>query len=303
MNLSSELLQYVFSGVAIGAIYGMVALGFNIIYNATGIINLAQGEFVMLGGMVMISLTAGLKLPLVLAFFLSVGLVTLIGIALERGAIHPLKDPTIMTLIIITVAASILLKGSAMFVWGKDTFTLPPFSSNNPINVAGAFLTPQTIWILGIMGASVVVLAVFFTFTMTGKAMRACAVNRLAASLMGINVKLMVMLSFAFSAALGAVAGIIITPVALMDYDRGTMLAIKGFAAAVLGGLGSNIGAVIAGFVIGLMESFGAGLISSGYKDAIALLVLLIVLFIRPGGIMGAERTSGGKRVSLRRTR
>jgi branched-chain amino acid transport system permease protein len=123
---------------------------------------------------------------------------------------------------------------------------------------------------------------------MTGKAMKACAVNRVAASLMGINVRLMVLFSFALSAAIGATAGIIITPVALMDYDRGTMLAIKGFAAAVLGGLGSNVGAVMAGFIIGLMESLGAGFISSGYKDAIALLVLLFVLFLRPSGIMGS---------------
>jgi len=288
MSFFSQLLQYVFTGVAVGAIYGMVALGFNIIYNATGIINLAQGEFVMLGGMVMISLTTGLKVPMVLGFFISVGIVTLIGAVIERGAIHPLKNPSVMTLIIITVAASILLKGGAMFMWGKQTYTLPAFSSSTkPISFGEASLNPQTIWILGIMAASMIVLAVFFNFTMTGKAMRACAANKLAASLVGVNVKLMVLLSFALSAAIGAVAGIIITPVALMDYDRGTILAIKGFATAVLGGLGSNIGAVIAGFIIGLMESLGAGFISSSYKDAIALLVLLFVLFIRPGGIMG----------------
>jgi len=287
MIITNQLLQYIFTGVAIGAIYGMVALGFDIIYNATGIINLAQGEFVMLGGMIMISLTTGLKIPMIFSFFISVGAVTLIGVIFERGAIHPLKNPSIISLIIITVAGSILLKGAAMFTWGKQTYTLPPFSSGEPLSVGGASLTLQTIWILGIMGASMVALTIFFTSTITGKAMRACAVNRLAASLMGINVKFMVLLSFALSAAIGAVAGIIITPVALMDYDRGTMLAIKGFAAAVLGGLGSNVGAVVAGFIIGLMESLGAGFISSGYKDAIALLVLLFVLFIRPGGIMG----------------
>jgi len=267
----------------------MVALGFNIIYNATGIINLAQGEFVMLGGMIMISLTAGLKIPMIFGFFISVGLVTLIGAAFERSAIHPLRNPSIITLIIITIAASILLKGGAMFAWGKQTYTLPPFSSNQPIFIGGASLIPQTIWILAIMAASMATLAFFFNFTMTGKAMRACAVNKLAASLVGINVKLMVLLSFALSAAIGAVAGIIITPIALMDYERGTMLAVKGFAAAVLGGLGSNVGAVLAGFIIGLMESLGAGFISSGYKDAIALLVLLFVLFLRPGGIMGSS--------------
>lgn len=287
MSLSGQLLQYIFTGIAIGSIYGMVALGFNIIYNATGIINLAQGEFVMLGGMIMISLTHLLKLPMPLGFFISVGAVTLIGALFERGAIHPLKNPSIITLIIITIAGSILFKGGAMFIWGKQTYTLPAFSTDKPISVMGASLSPQTLWILGIMGALMLILIFFFSFTMTGKAMKACAVNKIAASLMGINVKLMVLFSFALSAAIGAVAGIIITPVALMDYDRGTMLAIKGFAAAVLGGLGSNVGAIIAGFIIGLMESLGAGFVSSGYKDAIALLVLLFVLFLRPSGIMG----------------
>jgi len=289
MTFSSQLLQYIFTGIAIGSIYGMVALGFNIIYNATGIINLAQGEFVMLGGMVMISLTQTFKLPMALSFFITVGIVTLLGALFERGAIHPLKNPSVITLIIITIAGSILFKGGAMFIWGKQTYTLPPFSSDITIAVMGASLSPQTLWILGIMGAVMIILVFFFGFTMTGRAMKACAVNRLAASLMGINVKLMVLLSFALSAAIGAVAGIIITPVALMDYDRGTMLAIKGFAVAVLGGLGSNIGAVIAGFIIGLMESLGAGFISSGYKDAIALFVLLVVLFLKPSGIMGSK--------------
>ncbi|MBC7190693.1 branched-chain amino acid ABC transporter permease [Candidatus Aerophobetes bacterium] len=296
MNLTGQFLQYVFTGVAIGAIYAMVALGFNMIYNSTGIINLAQGEFVMLGGMVMVFLTRQLKLPLLPGFFIAVVAVTLIGAAIERGTIHPLKIPSVMNLIIITVALSILLKGIAMFIWGKQTYTLPPFSSGKPLSIAGASLTLQTIWILGIMGASMLFLAIFFTFTMTGKAMKACAVNRKAASLMGINVKLMVLLSFAISAALGAVAGIIITPVALMDYNRGTMLAIKGFATAVLGGLGSNVGAVFAGFIIGLMESLGAGFVSSAYKDAIALVVLLVVLFLKPAGIMGVETEGKFKR-------
>ncbi len=289
MTFTSQLLQYIFTGVAIGVIYGMIALGFNIIYNATGIINLAQGEFVMLGGMIMISLTKLAHLPMPLGFFISVAIVTLIGAAFERGAIHPLKNPSIITLIIITVAGSILFKGGAMFIWGKQTYTLPPFSSDKPISVFGAYLSPQILWILGIMVALVLFLVLFFTFTLTGKAMRACSVNKVAASLMGINVKLMILFSFALSAAIGAIAGIIITPVTLMNYDRGTMLAIKGFAAAVLGGLGSNVGAVIAGFIIGLMESLGAGFISSGYKDAIALFVLLVVLFLRPSGIMGTK--------------
>jgi branched-chain amino acid transport system permease protein len=296
MNLGDQLLQYLFTGITIGAIYGMVALGFNIIYSATGIINLAQGEFVMLGGMMMVYLTAVIKLPMVVSFFLSILIVTMIGAAFERTAIHPLKNPSVITLIIITVAASILFKGGAMFVWGKQTFSLPPFSGEKPISVLGATILPQTLWILGIMGATVALLILFFGFTLTGKAMRACAANRTAASLVGINVRTMVLLSFALSAGIGAVAGIIITPIALMNYDRGTMLAVKGFSVAVLGGLGSNVGAVAAGFIIGIMESLGAGFISSGYKDAIALVVLLLVLFIKPSGLLGSRERAEFKK-------
>jgi len=283
----TQILQYIFTGLTIGSIFAMVGLGFNIIYNATDIINLAQGEFVMIGGLVMVSLTRGLAIPMIPAFFLTIVIVGIVGILFERLAINPLSNPSIITLIIITIGASIVFKGLAMLIWGKDTFILPAFSGETPIIVGGAVVIPQSLWVLGITICVVVGLALFFEKTLVGKAIRACATNRKAASLMGINVKRMVMFSFALSAAIGAVAGIIITPISLMDYQRGTMLAIKGFAAAILGGLGSGAGAVIAGFIIGVMESMGAGFISSGYKDAIALIVLLLVLFFKPTGLMG----------------
>ena len=174
-----------------------------------------------------------------------------------------------------------------MLIWGKDTFILPAFSGETPINIGGAVIIPQSLWVLGITLLVVLCLAFFFEKTLMGKGMKACAINRRAASLMGINVKQMVMFSFALSAALGAIGGIIITPISLMDYQRGTMLAIKGFAAAILGGLGSQMGAVAAGFIIGVLESLGAGFISSGYKDAIALIILLFVLFFKPTGLFG----------------
>jgi branched-chain amino acid transport system permease protein len=292
MSLFSQILQFLLTGITIGTIYGMVALGFNIIYNATGIINFAQGEFVMLGGMFMVWFTAVLKIPMIAAFALSVIMVTLIGALFERLAIYPLKRPSVLILIMITLAGSIIMKGSAMLFWGKETYTLPHFSGEEPFYLFGATILPQTLWILGIMFVVVIILAGFFNFTMLGKAMRACAVNPTAASLVGISVKKMVLLSFALSAALGATAGIIITPIALMEYDRGAILALKGFAAAVLGGLGNGVGAVVAGLLIGILESLGAGLISSGYKDAIALLVLLLVLFVKPSGIFGVSEAS-----------
>jgi branched-chain amino acid transport system permease protein len=230
---------------------------------------------------------------MIVGFFITVAAVTLLGALLERTAVHPLKSPSVLVLIIITIGASIVFKGAAMLIWGKDTYALPHFSGETPIHVGGATFLPQMLWILGIISVTVLLLTLFFNFTIVGKAMRACAYNRRAASLMGINVKHMVLLSFGLSAALGAIAGIIVTPIALMDYDRGSLLALKGFGTAVLGGLGNNVGAVVAGLIIGLLETFSAGFISSHYKDAVALLVLLIVLFVKPTGLLGS--TEAGK--------
>ena len=293
---AGQLFQYLITGITVGSIYAMVAVGFNIIYNVTEIINFAQGEFVMLGGLTMISLHVGLGLPLIAAFPVTISIVTLVGMLLDRLAISPIRQPTVLSLIIATIAASILLKGTAMFIWGKDPYDLPAFSGRNPINFLGAVIQPQYFWVIGFLILTVIVLTLFFEKTILGKAMSACADNPDAASLVGINVKQMILLSFALSAAIGAVAGIVVTPISLMEYDRGAMLAIKGFGAAVLGGLGSFPGAVIGGLILGAIESLGAGLISSGYKDAFALIVLMFVLFYKPSGIFGDIEVSRIKR-------
>jgi branched-chain amino acid transport system permease protein len=292
MPIESQIVQFLFTGIALGSIYAMVGLGFNIIYNATGIINFAQGEFVMLGGLLMVWLNITTGLPLPLAFIITVAAVMAVGALFERLAIYPLKKPPVLILIIITLAGSIIFKGAAMLLWGKDTYSLPHFSGEEPIVLLGAMIMPQTFWIVGVLLAVVALLGLFFNCTMLGKAMRACSFNATAASLVGINVKRIVLLSFAISAAIGAIAGIVFTPVVLMEYDRGTMLALKGFCAAVLGGLGNGMGAVVAGMLIGILESFGAGFISSAYKDAIALLVLLAVLIIKPSGLLSKSEAS-----------
>lgn len=295
MTELSQIVQFLFTGLTIGSIYAMVGLGFNIIYNATGIINFAQGEFVMLGGMIMVWLTTSFNLPLPLGFLVAVLIVTVIGGLFERFAIYPLKKPPALVLIIITLAASIIFKGAAMLIWGKQTYSLPHFSGEEPLQLFGATILPQALWIIGILLAVVALLAFFFNFTMLGKAMRACSVNQVAASLVGINVKRIVLLSFAMSAGIGAAAGIAFTPIVLMEFDRGALLGLKGFCAAVLGGLGNGTGAVVAGLLIGILESFATGYISSEYKDAIALGVLLIVLLVRPSGLMGSREAASLK--------
>ncbi len=296
ITLVSQLFQYLITGLTVGSVYAMVAVGFNIIYNVTEIINFAQGEFVMLGGLIMVFLHVAMGLPFILAFPATIILVTLVGVLLDRLAIRPIRRPSVLTLIIATIAASTLIKGIAMFIWGKNPYDLPAFSGRDPITFLGAVIQPQYFWVIGFLVITAIALSIFFDRTIIGKAMSACADNADAASLVGIDVKRMILLSFALSAGIGAVAGITVTPISLMEYDRGAMLAIKGFGAVILGGLGSFPGAILGGLIIGSIESFGAGLISSGYKDAFALLVLMAVLFFKPSGIFGSMEISKIKR-------
>jgi len=289
ITLSGQLIQYAVTGLTVGSIYALVAIGFNIIYNVTEIINFAQGEFVMLGGLFMVFFATVLDMALPLAFLMTMTAVMATGIMMERLAIFPAKNASVLTMIIITIACSILLKGAAMYGWGKDPFTLPPFTDRKPFVFMGAAVFPQSIWVVVTTLVVVFFLTMFFKRTKFGKAMIASSDNRDAAQLMGIDVKTMVMLSFGLSAAIGAVAGMVITPISLMEYDRGALLGLKGFGAAVLGGLGHFYGAVVAGFTVGLIESFCAGLVSSGYKDAAGLLVLLLVLFVKPSGLFGSK--------------
>jgi len=282
-----QILQYTLSGLSTGAIYALIGIGFSIIYNATGIINFAQGEFVMLGGLLTLSCLELLQLPLWAAIPCAVAVSTVVGMLFERLAIRPLRQPTPINLVIITIGGSILIRGLAMLVWGKDTHTIPPFSGDSPIAIGGATILPQHLWILVITLLIIIFNKAYFYHTISGKAMRACSYNRRAAGLVGIDVKRMVLFSFIISSAMGAVAGIIVAPLTMTAYDVGIMLGLKGFCAAIIGGMSSGLSTVIGGLILGVLESLGAGLISSGYKDAIAFIILLLILFIRPQGIFG----------------
>src|SRR6266404_3223427 len=268
-----EFLQFAFSGLTVGAVYALVALGFTLIYNASDVINFAQGEFVMLGGMA--------------AVFLAIVATVAVGLALHRFAIEPARGAGAVVLIIITIGASIFLRGAAQVVFDKRFHSLPPWIGGDAIRVGGATILPQSLVVLGGAVVIVVLLWAFIERTLIGKAMVATAANELAARLVGIDTRRIVGLSFAISAAIGAVAGILISPITLTSYDVGTLLALKGFAAAMLGGIGSAVGAVVGGLLLGLLEAFAAGYVSSQYKDAVAFLVILIVLLAIPRGLFG----------------
>jgi branched-chain amino acid transport system permease protein len=290
--LSAQLLQYLLAGLTLGAIYALVALGFAIIYNASQVINFAQGEFVMIGGMAAAGFVeTGFPLPV--SILAAIAAATLVGLLLEKLAVEPARGASVVTLIIITIGASILLRGLAAIVWDKKIHPLPAFSGEAPIVLGGATLLPQTLWVLGVTLVTVAALWAFFNRTLTGKAMLAVSHNRLAAQLAGISVRRVLAVSFALSAALGALAGILIAPIAFTAWDVGVMLGLKGFAAAMLGGIGSGPGAVAGGLALGLIEALGAGYLSSAYKDVFAFVILLAALVFLPNGLAGrraAER-------------
>ena len=286
-------LQFVAGGLTAGAIYALVALGFSIVYNASHAINFAQGEFVMIGGMGAVSLV-GLGLPLAVAVPLAVVGAMLVGVLVQRLAIEPAQvggKADVVTLIIITIGVALFLRGAAQVVWDKRFHSLPAFSGSEPIAIGGATVLPQSLWVLGGAALAVLALGWFFNRTLYGKAMRATALNPLAARLMGVSTRGVMRVSFALAAALGALGGVLTAPITFTSYDVGVMLGLKGFAAAMLGGLGSFGGAVAGGLLLGLMEGLGAGFISSAYKDAIAFVVILAVLYFMPGGLAGARRS------------
>lgn len=288
--MTAQFAQYLLTGLTVGAVYALVALGFSIIYNASHVINFAQGEFVMVGGMCSVWMV-GQGVPLPAAVVLAVAAAALLGLALERFAVEPARGAPVVTLIIITIGASILLRGLATLVWDKKIHALKPFSGETPLHIGGAVVLPQSLWVLGTTLAIVVLLSWFFGRTLLGKALLATSHNRLAAQLVGISVRNVMLLSFSLSAALGAIAGILVAPITFTSWDVGIMLGLKGFAAAILGGLGSGAGAIVGGMVLGIAESMSAGYVSSAYKDAIAFVILLLVLVFAPDGLLGRRGT------------
>ena len=273
-----------------GSIYGLTALGFTIIFNTTGIINFAQGEFIMLGGMFSVFYLKWFNLGLPVSILLAVVSTTAIGAAVERFAIRPVRGASVINLIIVTIGVSIFIRGATMLLLGKDTFGMPHFFGSLPLAFAGAAVMPQSIWIFGITVFIFLILRLFFTRTIFGKGMLACSYDKKASYLVGIGVNRMVLFSFLISALVGAVGGAILTPITLTSYDVGIMLGLKGFSACIIGGMGNPFGAAAGGIILGILESFGAGLISSAYKDAIAFFILLILLFVRPSGLFGPSK-------------
>lgn len=287
MNPITYLPQLLVSGITIGGAYALVGLGFVTIARTSQIINFTQGEFVMLGGVItFFLLQAGLPYPL--AILLAIGLVILIGFLIQLLVIYPLRKTSILILIIATLGASLFLSNASAVVFGSLPKALPQLSGGKPFEVSGILIPPQTLWVLGMTFLLLMFLYLFSHQTLLGKAMEASSTDPLGAELSGISRNLMAFLAFGVSAGMGAVAGVLITPIYYTSFNSGTLLGLKGFVSAILGGWGKNSGAILGGFALGVIESLSVAFIPSGYKDGIAFAVLLIILYLRPKGILGS---------------
>lgn len=284
--------QILVNGIGVGCIYGLIGIGFCVIYNASGIVNFAQGAFVMLGGMICYLLIDKAGLPLIAAGVLATLAVALLGVVLERLVVRPLWDrnATMFVMILATLAAQIVVERAMLLLVGDQPRSIPVFTDLPPIRIAGVAIGYQLLWIVGVSVLLITLLNAFFQRTLVGRAMRACAINREAAALQGIPVSWMLALSFALSAGLGAIAGILVTPTQYTAYNVGTPFAISGFIAAIVGGFGRPLGAFLGGIILGVAQSLAVVTFGSGMKNVAALSVLLIFLFFRPSGLLGSSK-------------
>ena len=281
----SAFLQFVFSGLTSGAVYAFVALAFSVTFSSSGIVNFAQGQFVMLGGMVAASLHAGFDVPVLPAMMLGVAAAGIAGLVMGAGFILPMLRLGEFTLILITLGLSIVFEAVALIVWGTDPLALSSLIDAEPLRVGGASLTIDSVIIIAMIFVTLTGYQLFARFTRWGRAMRATSIDPSVAASLGVNVSLTIVLAFVLSAMFGGLAGVLLTPLISTGAQTGLLMTLKGFTAAVLGGMGSPMGSVAGGFLLGMIEAMTTGFISSTYQNAIALTLLILFLMVRPEGL------------------
>jgi branched-chain amino acid transport system permease protein len=281
------LLQFLIGGLSVGCIYGLVGIGFSVLYNSSGIINFAQGGFVMLGGMLTYVLYSLVGVPLVLAMLAAIALVSLLGVAIEWTIIRPLRarNASVFMMILATLACQILIENFTLHLIDDKPHSIPYFTPGPPLKFLGAAIGLQVLWIIGVSLLLVFLLGLLYSRTSFGRAMRACAINPDVARILGIKVERMVAAGFMLSAALGAIGGILITPTQYTAFHIGVPFAVSGFIAAIIGGLGNPLGAFIGGIALGVLQAVGVVFIDAGYKNVVAFTILLMLLFFRPQGL------------------
>lgn len=282
-------IQSLITGLAIGAVYGLIALGFMLLVNTTNILNFAQGEFGMLGAFMMVTFAVSWGIPYVPALLLVLAGAAVIGVVFERIAYRPLKGADGPTYFAATLAAAVVIRNIGLKIWGPYPFPFQEPFGLTMISIGGVRIRPQDLLIVGVVIVLSIVLYLFFNKTRTGKIMRAMSQDRATAQLLGVRVLAMGTLTFIIASMMGALAGVLVAPIYFVSLDMGFSMGLKAFIATIIGGWGSLPGAIAGGLLIGLVETFGAVYISSVYKDVFAFVLLIVFLVLRPQGIFGEK--------------
>lgn len=286
----ANLAQVVAAGVSNGAIYALGALGFCLVYSVSRYLNLLQGEFIVGGGLVTVWLTQMHGWHVAPAALAAVAAVCVVGMAFHHLTLSPSRRLDADVALMVTFGGSYVLRGVSMVLFGKDSLSLASFSGEAPLFIGEVAISTQSIWIVATLLIASAALWTFFNRTLAGKAMLACAENPNGAQLVGIDLSSMSIRAYAVAGLIGAAAGVVAAPLTFVTYDGGLPLGLKGFIAAIFGGLGSYPGAVVGGIAVGLLEALAAGYISSEFKDAIAFGALLVLLLVRPQGLLGTHK-------------
>ena len=287
-------LQLLVTGITMGSVYALIALGFVTIYRSSRIVNMAQGSFVMFGGLFAFSMFMELGLPYWLAAIIGTILVVIVAVMMWQIVLKPVLKISLVTMILCTVALSLLFENLSLVRYGGYTKTLPAFGGDHTFQVGGVYINAQSLYIIGITAVVLVVLYFLNNRTTLGKRMTATATNPMAASLSGVKVVRMITISFVISAAIGAIGGVAISSyVGGISYASGGIYGMMGFIAAVLGGWGSSTGAVVGGLILGIVQALATGIVPAGYKNVVAFIILLIVLYFRPQGLLGTSVPEG----------
>jgi len=281
------LTSQVVSGLATGCIYAMVALGFVLIFKATDVVNFAQGEFIMASGFMSYTLLIWYGLPYWLVLVLTIPLSGVMGVVLERIVVRPILDAPIFSIVIATIGASTVMRSSAGIVYGYDVLPLPTFFSKDPIHLGILSFTRMDVGVIGSSLLIMAVLYVFFQYTKTGTAMRATAQSQIAARLMGVSVHRIFSVTWAISAGISGIAGVLIAPIIYLDPNLG-IIGVKAFAGAVLGGFGNIPGAIVGGMLLGVLENLSGYFFNAGIKQISTYILLILVLIVKPSGLFGA---------------
>jgi len=282
-------LQLLFTGLGVGSIYALVALGFVLIYRATNVVNFAQGDFAMLGAFAMVVLCIDIGIPYGVGIAITIVAMAVIGALFNLGVYYPLRHRSFLPVIISTIGASILLENGVLAAYGPRPQSLPGMFEQQGFSVGPVFFDSQYLLIVGVGILLFGLQYLFFEHTILGKKMQATSQDKEMASLLGIPVATMIMLTFVYSAVLGGIAGILVAPILFVSVSMGSSIALKAFAASIIGGFGDVRGAIVGGLALGVVETFGAAYISVPYKDAFAFLVLFFFLLVRPQGIFGEK--------------